>query len=160
MNTFKFRQNLVLLSFGCWIENLKFGLQEKNIEFFKEIEKTILSGLKIKLNHVKKAPIANYTTHFSHQNEMSNKEIHQEVFEELRCKCGATWKYEEFINAPGSFRVWAVGERWGREKGVNRDLKDADTYKSVTSVIVEALWKIFVHFFLILTQFQRHLPLT
>ena len=55
----------------------------------KYSKKTIFKLLKIKTKGLQNIPKANYSTHYYLQNETSNNEIHQEVFQELHGKGGA-----------------------------------------------------------------------
>ena len=59
------------------------------------------------------------STQFRPQNETSNNEIYQEVFEDLHRKGGAKSKYEVSRNAPGSFRVSACETGRGGGRGGN-----------------------------------------
>ena len=61
----------------------------------------------------------NVSTQFYLQNDASNNEFNQKIFEELHHKDGAKCKYVVFRNAPGSFKVSAGGAGRGKEKVVN-----------------------------------------
>ena len=96
--------------------------------------------------YTKKVPTENYSTHFYLQNETSNNEIHQEVFEKLHRKGDAMWKYEVFRNAAGSVRVSAYGAGWWLGKGRKWGWRDAAMYIGICSVVVEAFMNFFQRF--------------
>ena len=127
----------------------------------KKSEKNIFKGLKKLNGEQKNNPTAIYSTHFYLQNDNSNYEIHQEVFEELHHKGGAKCKYEVFRKPPGTPKSRLAG-LIGVRKG-ELVWSDTATYVGFCSVILlEAIGtiSIFFQYLSFPSKIRRALPLT